>query len=568
MLNGIAVSNGIAIGKVFKYERPMIKFKKIKGETSEELAIFEHALKQTVKEIIRIKEKASKYLGEEELAIFDAHLMMVNDIDYCGRIKEYIINGSNADMAVKCVKDYYVSKFESSDNEYFRDKALDIKDISYHLICNIQGLTIPDLSLVDEKVIIISNELSPSDTARLDKQYALGFCTVGGSKTSHTAIMARTLGLPAIVGVKNIMQEVSGGDTLIIDAYDGEIIINPDLMTIEKYHQKQQLRNEAKEELMILANLPSLTLDNHFIDIAANIGNDNDVSSVIKVGADSIGLYRTEFLYMNSSKDFPSEESQFEAYKNVLSCMKGKKVVVRTLDIGGDKNLNYYNFPKELNPFLGYRAIRMSLDCEDVFRTQLRALLKASIYGNLAIMFPLISTVNEFLRAKDILEDERIKLINEGFMVSDDIEVGMMVETPSSAIMADHFAKYADFFSIGTNDLVQYTMAADRTSENVTYLYQPLNPAILKMIKLVIDAAHKHGKWCGMCGEMTDDNIAIPILLGMGIDELSMNHNSILASRKQIRSLSKADLLDLASDVLNFDTEEEVISYTRKKLNL
>lgn len=568
MLEGIAVSKGIAIGKVFKYERPMIKFKKIKGDTNEELKIFEHAIIQTNKEILKIKDRASKFLSVEELMIFDAHIMMLNDVEFYNRIKEHILNGSNADMSVKYVKDYYVTTFENSDNEYFRDKALDVKDVCYHLLCNIQGLTIPDLSLVDEKTIIVSNELSPSDTAKLDKQYALGFCTVGGSKTSHTAIMARTLGLPAIVGVKNIMQEVVSGDVLIVDAYDGKIIVNPDEETIEIYRSKEQLNIEAKEELMVVASLPSVTLDNHFIDIAANISNDKDVASVIKYGADSIGLYRTEFLYMNTAKDFPSEDLQFEAYKSVLSSMNGKKVVVRTLDIGGDKNLNYFNFPKELNPFLGYRAIRMCLDCEDVFRTQLRALLRASIYGNLAIMFPMITTINEFKQAKLILEDEKLKMINDGIEVADNIEVGMMVETPASAIMAENFAKYADFFSIGTNDLVQYTMAADRTSENVTYLYQPLNPAILKMVKHVIDAAHKYGKWCGMCGEMTDDAIAIPILLGLEIDELSMNHNSILDSRQQIRSLSKEQLKTLAAKVLTFDTEEEVIAYTRKMLNI
>ena len=568
MIKGIAASSGIAIGKVYKLESPVINVdNEHKGSVDEELARFEEALKKTVEDINKVKEKASANLSDEELAIFDAHLMMAQDPEYADQIKAMINEGNSADYACKSVSDSMISMFESLDDAYFKERAADIKDVSYRLLCNCLGLVIPDLTSIDEEVIIVAEDLTPSDTASLNKKYTLGFCTSIGGRTSHSAIMARSLEIPAIVGTGNIMTSCVNGDTLILDAVDGVAIVNPSEEEIKTYKEKQAKFLEEKKALEVLVNQKTISTDGHQVELAGNIGGPNDVEGVIKNGGEGVGLFRTEFLYMNSVNDFPSEEEQFEAYKAVLEGMNGKKVVVRTLDIGGDKKLNYFSFPEEMNPFLGYRAIRFCLDRTDVFRTQLRALIRASVYGRLCIMFPMIATVKEFLDAKAIYNEEREKLISEGVKVADKIEVGMMVEIPASAILADEFAKHADFFSIGTNDLIQYSMAADRMSEKVSYLYQPLNPSILRLVKMTIDGAHSQGKWTGMCGEMAGDPNAAPLLLGLGLDEFSMSATSILRARKIINGLSKKEMEELADKAIHMQTEQEVLELLKNNLN-
>ena len=567
MVKGIAASSGIAIGKVFKLESPVISVANtLKGSVEEEKARFTSALEKTVSDINLVKERASANLSEDELAIFDAHLMMAQDPEYASQIVDMIGEGNSADYSCKTVSDNMIAMFESMDNDYLRERAADIKDVSYRLLCNILGLQIPDLTAINEEVIIVAHDLTPSDTASLNKTYTLGFCTAVGGRTSHSAIMARSLEIPAVVGTGNILESCNNGDMMILDAIDGLAIINPDEEELVAYKAKREAFLAEKEALKVLVHQKSVTVDGHEVELAGNIGGPNDVEGVLNNGGEGVGLFRTEFLYMNSTVDFPTEEEQFEAYKAVLEGMKGKKVVVRTLDIGGDKKLDYFTFPEEMNPFLGYRAIRFCLDRTDVFRTQLRALIRASVYGRLCIMFPMIATIQEFLDAKAIFEEEKAKLVSEGVAVADKIEVGMMVEIPASAVLADQFAKHADFFSIGTNDLIQYSMAADRMSEKVSYLYQPLNPSILRLVKMTIEGAHKNGKWVGMCGEMAGDAMAAPLLLGLGLDEFSMSATSILRARKIINGLSYEEMKELSAKAVECETEAQVSELVKNAL--
>ena len=566
MLKGIATSSGIAIGKVYKLEQPKIVVNEAAGDPEKELKVFEDALNKTVSDIEAIKERASATLAEAELAIFDAHLMMVQDPEYSGQITEMIKGGATADHATKQVSDMMVGMFESMDDAYFKERAADIKDVSFRLLCNILGQTIPDLTAIDEEVVIVAEEMTPSDTAQLNKKYALGFVTEIGGKTSHAAIMAVSLGIPAVVGCTGIMANCKHGDTIILDAKEGTVIVNPNEAELKEYTERRDAFLKEKEALRVLKDKPSITLDGHQVELVSNIGSPKDMDGVLENGAEGVGLYRTEFLYMESTDDFPSEDAQFEAYKVVLERAQGHRVVVRTLDIGGDKKLPYFEFDPEMNPFLGYRAIRLCLDRKEIFKTQVRALLRASVFGKLAIMFPMIATVNEFTEAKQFVLDTKEELNNEGIAVSDKIEIGMMVEIPASAVLADEFAKYADFFSIGTNDLIQYSMAADRMSEKVAYLYQPLNPSILRLIKMTIDGAHSQGRWCGMCGEMGGDPMAAPVLLGLGLDEFSMSSSRILPTRRIITSLNKKEMEELAGKALKCHTEEEVTRLVNEAL--
>ncbi len=566
MLKGIAVSSGIVVGKVYKYVQPQIVLQETRGETASELAKFKEAVAKTEADITKIKERATGKLKPEELEIFDAHLTMLQDPEYQGQIEMKINDGSNADAACQEVTDMMVNMFSMMEDEYFKERAADIKDVGHRLLCNIIGVKVPDLTTIDEEVIIVASDLTPSDTAQMDKNYIIGFCTEEGGRTSHSAIMARSLEIPAVVGCRGILESTKDGDIIAMDATTGDVIVSPSEDIVADYTKRGDALKAEKEALKVLVDQPSISLDGHKVEIAANIGTPKDVDGVIKNGGEAVGLYRTEFLYMDSVDDFPDEETQFVAYKEVLERMNGKRVVFRTLDIGGDKKLNYFEFPEELNPFLGYRAVRLCLDRQDIFRTQLRAILRASAYGRAAIMFPMIATIDEFKRAKALYEEEREKLIKEGYNVGENIEVGMMVEIPASAIMAEKFAQYADFFSIGTNDLTQYTMAADRGSKEVSYLYQPLNPGVLTLIKKAIDAAHKYGKWCGVCGELASDVVAAPILLGLGLDEFSMTAPSILPARKMIRSLNYEEMKGLAEKVLDLESQDEIRAYVEDYL--
>ena len=559
MLKGIAASSGITIAKAYKLETPQITIEKKDSNPQEEIEKFKNALAASRKDIETIKERATGKLSDEELEIFDAHLMVVDDPAMSDEVISMIENEKvNAEYALDVVSNNYISMFESLDDEYMRERAADIKDVTTRIKYHILGVDVADLSLIDQEVIVVAHDLTPSDTAQLDKKFTKGFATEIGGRTSHSAIMARSLEIPAVVGIASVMSEVKHGDLFILDALKGQLIVNPDEKTIEQYQEKAEKYQKEVAALKVLKDKETITTDGHKVEIVGNIGTPDDVAGVIDNGGEGVGLYRTEFLYMNST-ELPTEEQQFEAYKKVLVAMNGKPVVVRTLDIGGDKKLPYLPIDPEMNPFLGYRAIRLCLDRKDIFRTQLRALLRASAYGKLRIMFPMIATIDEFVSAKALLEEEKEKLVKEGVEVGQDLQVGMMVEIPAAAVLADEFAKYADFFSIGTNDLIQYSMAADRMSEKVSYLYQPLNPSILRLIKLTIDGAHSQGKWCGMCGEMAGEPDAMAVLMGLGLDEFSMSATSILKARSIANSISYQEMQQLAAKAVKCQRAQEVL---------
>jgi phosphotransferase system enzyme I (PtsI) len=559
-LQGIAASNGIAIAKAYRLVEPNLSFdKKTIEDTTSEVSRFKSAIEKSKAELEAIRDRAHIELGADKAAIFEAHLLVLTDPELNGPIEDKITSEKvNAESALKDTADMFVMMFEQMDNEYMKERAADIRDVTKRVLSHLLGVQLVNPSMIAEEVIIVAEDLTPSDTAQLNRQYVLGFTTDIGGRTSHSAIMARSMEIPAVVGTKTATEEINNGDLVIVDGLKGEVHINPTPELVAEYRNIHEQFEAQKIEWAKLVNEKTVSADDHHVELAANIGTPNDLKGVVANGGEGVGLYRTEFLYMGRDQ-LPTEEEQFDAYKAVLEGMNGKPVVVRTLDIGGDKELPYLQLPKELNPFLGFRAIRLCLEEQDIFRTQLRALLRASSYGNLKIMFPMIATLDEFREAKAILEDEKQKLIAAGQTVSERIELGIMVEIPSTAVLADQFAKEVDFFSIGTNDLIQYTMAADRMNQRVSYLYQPYSPSILRLVKMVIDAAHAEGKWAGMCGEMAGDETAIPLLLGLGLDEFSMSATSILKARSLIKKLTKSEMESLANQVLNMQTTTQVI---------
>ena len=552
-LQGIAASDGIAIAKVYTLTEPDLTVTKVTVEDSEkEVSRLDDALAASIKDVELIKETALKNLGEEEAQVFDAHLMVLSDPELIGQVKDSVTsNKVNAESALKEVTDMFISIFAGmEDNPYMQERAADIRDVSKRILAHLLGVKIPSPATIKDEVIIVAADLTPSDTAQLNRQYVKAFVTDIGGRTSHSAIMARSLEIPAIVGTKEVTSTAKDGDIIIVDGLTGDVFLNPSEEVVAEYRAKAEAFAAQQAEWEKLKDSKTYTKDGHQVELAANIGTPKDLEGVVNNGAEGVGLYRTEFLYMDSH-EMPTEEDQFEAYKAVLEGMNGKPVVVRTMDIGGDKELPYLPLPHEMNPFLGYRAIRISLNEPEMFRTQLRALLRASVYGKLRIMFPMIATLNDFRGAKALLEEEKAKLIAEGVAVSDDIQVGIMIEIPAAAVLAHQFAKEVDFFSIGTNDLIQYTMAADRMNERVSYLYQPYNPSILTLIKHVIDSAHKEGKWAGMCGEMAGDQTAVPLLVGLGLDEFSMSASSVLKTRSLIAKLTLSDMQALADKAIN-----------------
>ncbi|EMF0126921.1 phosphoenolpyruvate--protein phosphotransferase [Enterococcus hirae] len=564
MLKGIAASDGVAVAKAYLLVQPDLTFSKTTVEdTAAEASRLDDALAKSTEELQQIREKAAQSLGEAEAQVFDAHLMVLSDPEMVGQIKQNINDNSvNAESALKEVTDMYISMFEAmEDNAYMQERAADIRDVAKRILAHLLGVTLPNPSMINEEVVVVAHDLTPSDTAQLDRNFVKAFVTDIGGRTSHSAIMARSLEIPAIVGTKEITAKVKEGDMLAVNGIEGDVIVDP---TAEQKAEFEKIGAEyaaQKAEWEKLKNAETVTADGKHFELAANIGTPKDLVGVHNNGGEAVGLYRTEFLYMDSP-DFPTEDDQYEAYKAVLEGMEGKPVVVRTMDIGGDKELPYLQLPHEMNPFLGYRALRISLSeqGDEMFRTQMRALLRASVHGNLRIMFPMVATLKEFRAAKAIFEDEKQKLLNEGVEVSDTIQVGIMIEIPAAAVLADKFAKEVDFFSVGTNDLIQYTMAADRMNERVSYLYQPYNPSILRLIKNVIDAAHDEGKWAGMCGEMAGDQTAVPLLVGMGLDEFSMSATSILKTRSLMKRLDTTKMAELADRALKeCDTMEEVV---------
>ncbi len=535
---GIVACSGIGIGKplILKAQELSIEKYVIKS-AEEEINRFIAALTTTTTNLRELAKEVSENIGEEEAAIFTAHELICNDVEIFEQVKEMITNDLvNAEYAYFNITKNFAEIFKSMDDEYMKERALDIEDVSKRVLRVLLGIETVDLKNIDEDTIIVAHDLTPSETSQLNAKYIKAFITMIGGKTSHSAIIARSLEIPAIVGVNGEIEDYQA-DVLVVDALNNKIIANPNEEMIKQYQDRFDTYLEEKKEWVKFQNKPAKTIDGKHFEIACNIASLNDLEEGLANNADGIGLFRSEFLYMENDS-LPSEELQLETYAKVLAAFPEQKVVIRTLDIGGDKNLPYFNLPEEMNPFLGVRAIRLCFEYKDIFKVQIRALLRANTFGNLCIMFPMIATVEEFLQAKEIVEECINELRNEGLYHEKPFQLGTMIEIPAAAIAADLLAKHVDFFSIGTNDLIQYTMAADRMNQSLNYLYQPLNPAIKRLISMVVDAAHQENKWVGMCGEMASDEEALPFLLSTGIDELSMNARAILRTKFAISKIN------------------------------
>lgn len=554
-IQGIAAASGISIAKIVKFEPVTILEQTEIGTTEQELAKLTLAIADSKIDLKQLEAQTAERLGTSEAEVFGAHLLVLQDPEYIGAIEALIHEGSGATQAIESVQNQFMSLFLALEDDYMKERAADVKDVSQRLMRKVTGTT-ESLSDYKEPTILVAHDLAPSDTAKLNAEFTHGFITEKGGKTSHSAIFARSLQIPAIVGATGILSEVQSGDIAIINGETGEIFINPTTEQLEHYEALRQEQLEKQLGLQAILHEKTVTKDGHHVELAANIGSLNDAQKALEHGAEGVGLFRTEFLYLERDTA-PTEQEQFEVYRDVLTVMGERPVVVRTLDIGGDKVIPYLNMPKEDNPFLGLRAIRLCFANEELFRTQLRALLRASNYGNLKIMFPMISSIDEIRQAKQWLAEEKEALNEQNIEVSD-FEIGIMVEIPSAAILSPVFAMEVDFFSIGTNDLIQYTLAADRMNETISHLYEPFHPAIISLVKLVIDSAHAHGKWVGMCGEMAGDSAAIPLLVALGLDEFSMSAPSILAARKQINSLSKEALQEKLQQTLQQSTAEGI----------
>ena len=561
MITGIPASPGIVFGKalVLKEEKIVLDTQKISEDQVEaEVARFYAGREAAVEQLNSIHQRALKSLGEEKAAIFEGHLMILEDEELEEEIIDYLRSQKvNASVAASKIIDQQVEMLSEIDDEYLKERAGDIRDIGNRLIKNILGMHIVDLGDITEESILVAYDLTPSETAQLNLEKVLGFITDIGGRTSHTSIMARSLELPAIVGTNNVTARVNTGDYLILDAVNNRVYVNPTQAEIDELKTLEAKLAEEKAELAKLKDLPAVTLDDHKVDVVANIGTIRDCEGAHRNGAEGVGLYRTEFLFMDRDQ-LPSEEEQFIAYKEVVEAMEGRLVVLRTMDIGGDKELPYLNLPKEMNPFLGWRAVRIALDRREILHAQLRAVLRASAFGKLAVMFPMIISVEEIRELKSVLETLKAELCAEGKAFDENIQVGVMVETPSAAVNAKFLAKEVDFFSIGTNDLTQYTLAVDRGNELISHLYNPMSPSVLGLIKQVIDASHAEGKWTGMCGELAGDERATLLLLGMGLDEFSMSAISVPRIKKLIRHVNYQEVKALADEALQKPTAAEI----------
>lgn len=568
-LRGIAAASGYAMGPAFLLQETEAEIvrRELSPEAEMEVKRFEAEVNQSIAELEELKVQTEEKMGEEHANIFGTHILVLQDEEYIGRVKEMIqSNRINAEAALEDATQEIVTLFESMDNEYLRERAADIRDVSKRIMNHLLGLEAGGLSQVKDSVVLLAHDLTPSDTAQLDRDKIAGFATNIGGRTSHSAIMARSMEIPAVVGLNDVTAKVKSGDYVILDGAKGILLINPEESVIASYKELQQKYEARLQELKKFHDKPSVTADGHLLEIVSNIGNPQDAHAAERSGAEGIGLYRSEFLYMGR-QSLPSEEEQFDAYKVVAEIFGSKApVVIRTLDIGGDKELPYMDLPKEANPFLGYRAIRLCLDRKDIFKTQLRAILRASSFGNIKLMYPMIATMQELREANAILAEVKQELDKENIPYNREMEVGMMIEVPAAALVADQLAREVDFFSIGTNDLVQYTMAADRMNERVSYLTEPFNPAVLRLIRNVINAAHQQGKWAGMCGEMAGNLTAIPLLVGLGLDEFSMSAGSILSARALMSRLNRPEMQKLAEEALNMTSAEEIKQYVESKV--
>ncbi|WP_026486498.1 phosphoenolpyruvate--protein phosphotransferase [Caldanaerobius polysaccharolyticus] len=559
MLKGIAASGGIAIGKAFIYQKSEAK---VQRRTVQNIAAEQKRLDDAIdaakRQLKAIYEKVKSELGEDKAEIFETHMFILDDPELIGGTKEKMQKENvNAEYALMSTAEKLAEIFKHMGNQYMAERATDILDASKRVINILEGNSNLSLSDIENPCIIVARDLAPSDTAKLDREKISGIVTETGGRTSHSAIIARSLGIPAVLGIDNATSYIKSGDLLIVDGYKGTVHINPDENLLKTYEAERKKDIEDKRLLLRYKDVESITADGKKVEINANVGGIEDVEEILKFGPDGIGLYRTEFLYM-AKDELPSEEEQLAAYKSIVEKMKGKPVIIRTLDIGGDKDLPALGITKELNPFMGYRAIRLCLDRKDVFKTQLRALLRASAYGNLKIMFPMIANVQEVIRAKEILEECKVELARQGIEFNKNLKIGIMIEVPSAALISDILAKEVDFFSIGTNDLMQYTLAVDRMNQKVSYLYDFFDPAVLRLIKMTIDSAHKANKTVGMCGEMAGFVPLIPVLLGMGLDEFSMSPSSIISVRKLITGLKYSDCKLLADKILSMGSSDEI----------
>lgn len=538
MKKGISASKGYAFGTVLiKRNKNEFSMKKNISNVVEEKKRFYEAIKNAKNQLINMKDKAEKQGDTAKIEGIEIELELLKDSELIGAVESNIeTNIVSSDKAMKEVIDLYVSIFECMEDHYTKKKCFHIRGLASRIVSNLVGNAAQGTEILEQDTVVVAEDLVPLDAVQFDKDRVVAFLTNAGAKTSHVAIMAKALGIPAIVGLNNITTLVKNGDKVIVDGIEGKVIINPDQNTIEKYIIKKMKQEQELEDLKLLKNTRIVDKRGKYINIEANIASYSEVDQVLKNGADGIGLFRTEYLYMDS-EDLPTEEEQFQSYKYVLEKMGNKSVIIRTLDIGVDKKPEYIYVKEEQNPFLGNRGIRFCLDRKDIFTTQLKALLRASVYGNLKIMFPMVATVEEFLNAKEILNQCMEELRVDQIAYDENIQVGIMIEVPAAAICADELAKYADFFSIGTNDLIQYTFASDRMNEKVSYLYNTTHPAILRLVKIVIDAAHNENKICGMCGEMASDEKAVKILLNYGLDCFSMTPTSILNTKKFIKEL-------------------------------
>ena len=571
IIKGIAASDGIGIAKAYLLIDPDLSFeKKTIDDPAAEYERVEKAFSASIADLATIKQNAKDRLSDEELEVFDAHIAILSDPEMKSQIKDEIESQHvSAEEAMTDVTTNFANVLAAmTDNKYMQERAADVKDVAKRALSHLLGKQLPDIASISEPVVIIAKEITPSDTSQMDAKFVKGLATDLGGRTSHAAIMARTLRIPAVVGAEDVTSTIKNGDMVIVDGLHGDIIVDPSQAQIDEYQAKADSFEKERAEWAKLVDAPSVSKDGQHFEIAANIGTPDDVADAVKQGADGVGLFRSEFLYM-SSDHLPTEDEQFEAYKKAVVGIKGKPVVVRTLDIGGDKPLDYLPLPEEMNPFLGYRAIRICLHRPDIFKTQLRALIRASEFGPVEIMFPMIATLAELRQAKAIYQECKDELQKDHPGLGDNVKIGMMIEVPLAALYADQLAKEVDFFSIGTNDLIQYCFAADRGNEAVSYLYQPLNPAFLRLIKHVIDAAHANNTKAAMCGEMAGDQLAMPLLLGMGLDEYSMSASSILRTRSMMKDLDTKECAKWANDAINLCyTADEVEKMVKTRLGL
>lgn len=567
-IQGISGSRGVAVGNVYKYIQEEIiipDYTVADGDVEAEIGKFAAAMAATLKQLDVIRQKALVDMGPEEAAIFEAHMQIAQDPSLSDGIKSLVESTkTNVVAATAQTIDTFAGIFLGMDDPYMRERGADIKDIGDRLMRNMLGMNPRGLSHISGQVILVAHDLAPSDTASLDKNVVKGIVTAAGGPTSHAAIMARTLEIPAVMGVGDIESFVDGARAVVLGT-DGVALMNPSDAEWADYSAQAEAFQDELKRLKDSANLEAVTVDGHHVDLFGNIGKSKDADNAINMGASGIGLYRTEFLYMEND-ELPAEDVQFEEYKQVAESLHGNPVIIRTMDIGGDKELKCLDLPEEMNPFLGYRAIRISLNRPDIFKVQLRALLRASAFGDIHIMYPMIASVEEVKCANAMLEECKAELRKEGVAFNEDIKVGIMIEVPAAAVIAPILSKYVDFFSIGTNDLCQYTLAVDRMNEAIGNLYQPLHPGVLRLIKGVIDASHEQGKFTGMCGELAGDPVATMILLGLGLDEFSMTASSIPLIKNILRSVSKAECEAVANHALTLDTAEEITAYAKSVL--